>query len=124
MSEAALRLAKAPIVEAVIDFDCDMPPAFDLRALEEAGREAFRAEYPKFRNRFLEQHYIESNQGLMSRRNIPRSVRSKRCNFLMSMKNNSCRSYLQSGLTPTARVPRLARLSAGPHGLPAQTGRV
>lgn len=60
MSEPALKLAKAPIVEAVIDIDCDMPPAFDLAALEGPARDAFLAQYPKFRTQFLEQHRIES----------------------------------------------------------------
>jgi uncharacterized protein (TIGR04255 family) len=59
MSEPELKLAKAPIVEAVIDVDCDMPPGFDLAALEGPAHEAFRAQYPKFRNQFLEHHRIE-----------------------------------------------------------------
>jgi len=33
MSESELKLANAPIVEAVIDIDCDMPLGFDLAAL-------------------------------------------------------------------------------------------
>ena len=60
MTETELKLAKAPIVEAVLDINCDMPPAFDLAALEGPASDAFRAQYPKFRPRFLEQHRIES----------------------------------------------------------------
>lgn len=60
MTETELKLAKAPIVEAVLDINCDMPPAFDLAALEGPARDAFRAQYPKFRPRFLEQHRSES----------------------------------------------------------------
>ena len=60
MTETELKLAKAPIVEAVLDINCDMPPAFDLAALEGPARDAFRAQYPKFRTRFLEQHRFES----------------------------------------------------------------
>jgi uncharacterized protein (TIGR04255 family) len=60
MSESELKLAKPPIVEAVLDIDCDMPPGFDLIALEGPARNAFRSQYPKFRNQFLEEHHIES----------------------------------------------------------------
>lgn len=60
MTETELKLAKAPIVEAVLDINCDMPPTFDLAALEGAARDAFQAQYPKFRTRFLEQHRFES----------------------------------------------------------------
>ncbi len=63
MSKSELRLAKAPIVEAVIDIDCDMPPGFDLATLEGAVRQALPSQYPKFRNRFLEHHHIESKVG-------------------------------------------------------------
>jgi uncharacterized protein (TIGR04255 family) len=60
MSASELKLANAPIVEAVLDIDCDMPAGFDLAALEGPAREAFRPQYPKFRNQFLEEHRIES----------------------------------------------------------------
>ncbi|MGA2261325.1 MAG: TIGR04255 family protein [Acidobacteriota bacterium] len=59
MSESELKLARAPIVEAVIDIDCDMPPGFDLAKLEGLAREAFGADYPKFRSQFLEHHRVE-----------------------------------------------------------------
>jgi uncharacterized protein (TIGR04255 family) len=60
MSEFELKLPKPPIIEAVLDIDCDMPAGFDLTALEGPAREAFRSQYPKFRNQFLEEHHIES----------------------------------------------------------------
>jgi|WetSurMetagenome_2_1015567.scaffolds.fasta_scaffold86673_2 uncharacterized protein (TIGR04255 family) len=60
MSESKLKLAKAPIVEAVLDIDCDMPAGFNLAAMEKPAREAFRPQYPKFRNQFLEEHHIEA----------------------------------------------------------------
>jgi uncharacterized protein (TIGR04255 family) len=60
MSKTELKLSKAPIVEAVLDIDCDMPPGFDLIAIEGPAREAFRSQYPKFRNQFLEELHIES----------------------------------------------------------------
>lgn len=60
MSEPELKLANPPIVEAVVDIDCDMPPAFDLVALETPACAAYRDHYPKFRTMFLEQHRIEA----------------------------------------------------------------
>jgi uncharacterized protein (TIGR04255 family) len=59
MNASNFKLPHAPIVEAVLDVDCDMSPAFDLAALEKASREAFRDQYPKFRTQFLEEHRIE-----------------------------------------------------------------
>ena len=59
MSASTLKLLHPPIVEAVLDVDCDMSPAFDLAALEKTAREAFQGQYPKFRTQFLEEHRIE-----------------------------------------------------------------
>jgi uncharacterized protein (TIGR04255 family) len=60
MSETELKLSKAPIVEAVLDIDCDMTAGFGLAAMEGPARDVFRSQYPKFRNQFLEEHHIES----------------------------------------------------------------
>ena len=38
MNVATLNFRNAPIVEAVLDIDCDSPPGFDLSALEERAR--------------------------------------------------------------------------------------
>ena len=59
MGAPNFKLLHPPIVEAVLDVDCDMSPAFDLAALEKTSREAFRDQYPKFRPQFLEEHQIE-----------------------------------------------------------------
>ena len=63
MSASNLKLLHPPIVEAVLDVDCDMPPTFDLVALEQAAREAFQGQYPEFRAQFLEEHQIEQKAG-------------------------------------------------------------
>lgn len=55
-----LKLAHAPIVEAVVDIDCDMPPGFDLANLEQPSRDRFRDRYPKFREQFVQKHTIEA----------------------------------------------------------------
>ena len=58
-SEPPLKFAHAPIVEAVLDVRCDMPPAFDLAGLESAARDVFRAKYPKFQKQLIQEHRVE-----------------------------------------------------------------
>ena len=53
MSERLLNLKSPPIVEAVLDIDCDMPPALALDKLEASARDALRDHYPKFRKQFI-----------------------------------------------------------------------
>lgn len=60
MNEPSLKLLKAPIVEAVLDIDCDMQPGQQIAALEKPGRDCFLDRYPTFRIRFLQEHQIES----------------------------------------------------------------
>src|SRR5882724_5307492 len=76
MIEPELKLAKAPIVEAVIDIDCDMPPAFDLAALEVQAREAIQAQYPKFRSQFLEHHRIEGKGDEVTKHSTKRAIQA------------------------------------------------
>jgi hypothetical protein len=38
MSATPVKLAKPPIAEAVVDINCDMPPSFELAALEKPAR--------------------------------------------------------------------------------------
>ena len=47
MNDSELKLRNAPIVEAVLDIGCDMPPDFDLAALEGPSRDRFRDQYPE-----------------------------------------------------------------------------
>jgi len=56
-------LPKPPIVEAVVDIDCDMPPGQDLPALEAPARDAFRDRYPTFRPAFFHEGQIELRGG-------------------------------------------------------------
>jgi uncharacterized protein (TIGR04255 family) len=63
MSEPPFKLPNAPIVEAVVDIDCDLPPEQDLGALEGPAREAFRDSYPKFRNQYFHAQDFKTEQG-------------------------------------------------------------
>jgi uncharacterized protein (TIGR04255 family) len=53
------RLKNAPIIEAVVDIDCDMSPGFDLKTVEPKAGELLKESYPKARVQLLEQHQIE-----------------------------------------------------------------
>ncbi|MGH8017882.1 MAG: TIGR04255 family protein [Opitutaceae bacterium] len=73
MSTPDFNLANAPIVEAVLDIDCDMPPGFDLAAMEDAAVRAYRPQYPKLQKQLLQEHKIETKPGAvpaMSVRNV------------------------------------------------------
>lgn len=63
MNNFPLRLSKAPIVEAILDIDCDMLPAFDLAALESPVRQAYQDFYPKFRAQPFQNGRIELHEG-------------------------------------------------------------
>jgi len=60
MSDRELKLAKAPIVEAVLDIDCDMLPGQQFATLEQSLRTAFIKEYPKFRAALIQTQQIET----------------------------------------------------------------
>jgi hypothetical protein len=47
-----------PIVEAVVDIDCDLPPGFDLAALEATSRTALQDQYPKFRTQVTQEYRL------------------------------------------------------------------
>lgn len=71
-----LPFSHAPIVEAVLDIDCDMPPAFDLAALEGILQDAFREQYPKFRTQYLEEYRIEREGDQPSRHSAKRAIQA------------------------------------------------
>lgn len=64
MNQENQPIPSAPIIEAVVDIDCDLPTALDHQTLREAAGEALRARYPKFRQPLIQQHVFkqEGNQ--------------------------------------------------------------
>jgi uncharacterized protein (TIGR04255 family) len=58
MSEPPFVLPKAPIVEAVVDIDCDLPPVVDIDPLDAAGKAAFGDRYPQAQRRMLSEHEV------------------------------------------------------------------
>src|SRR5438093_11390136 len=59
MSEIIPKLSNPPIIEAVVDIECDMPPTFNLSALDESARNAYRDQYPQLQTMFFEALEIE-----------------------------------------------------------------
>jgi uncharacterized protein (TIGR04255 family) len=58
MNDSEFKLPNPPIVEAVLDIECDLPPGQKLTALEGPASECFRDRYPKKRATLLQQHQI------------------------------------------------------------------
>jgi uncharacterized protein (TIGR04255 family) len=79
MNTSNFKLLHPPIVEAVLDVDCDMLPAFDLASLEKATREAFADQYPKFRMQYLQEHQIEQKAGQPIQFSALRSLQALQC---------------------------------------------
>lgn len=63
MDDSKLTLGAAPIIEAVVDIDCDMPPDLDVEALDAAARAALAPAYPTARRRVLNEHQISAEPG-------------------------------------------------------------
>ncbi|HZT08086.1 MAG TPA: TIGR04255 family protein [Chloroflexota bacterium] len=56
-------LVNPPIIEAVLDIDCSMPPDFDVAALEPHVRSAYSDRYPVVRPILLQQHLFTPGSG-------------------------------------------------------------
>ncbi len=75
-NEKPLRLKNAPIVEAVLDIDCDMPPGFDVAKLEAVAHDKLRDRYPKVRQVFVQEHRLEAKPGAKPTVEIRRGVQA------------------------------------------------
>ena len=60
MSRAYPMLNRPPIVEAVVDFDCDLPPGLELAAFEKAAREKFADLYPLVQPRLMQHVQVKA----------------------------------------------------------------
>lgn len=57
MDSESINLTKSPIIEAVVDIECDLPPDATLPVMEANAKAAF-AGYPIFRPVFMQEHRI------------------------------------------------------------------
>lgn len=78
MDQADLNLRNPPIVEAVLDLDCDMPPNFDLSAIEDRAKSAFTSEYPEFHSQFMQERKIAGFDKSEPTMSIARSLQAFR----------------------------------------------
>ncbi len=76
MANPLLNLSHPPIVEAVVDIDCDMPPAMDLTALEVPGGDLFRKQYPNFRTQFVQEHEIKQEGVAPPKMSVRRGIQA------------------------------------------------
>lgn len=63
MSEQDLHFANPPIVEAVIDIECDFAAEFNLKSIEEPLKQAFLGTYPKTQTRLLQEFTFAMKPG-------------------------------------------------------------
>jgi uncharacterized protein (TIGR04255 family) len=53
------NLPNPPIVEAILEIDCDLPPTLDFDEVEKLGMEAYGGRYPIRRKQFIQQAGME-----------------------------------------------------------------
>ena len=63
MSKPKFVLSAAPIVEAVVDIDCDVPTVEDIEALDAASKSAFADHYSKSKRRMVSEHQLSMEPG-------------------------------------------------------------
>lgn len=57
---APFKLTKAPIIEAVVDIDCALPPGFALADLEKEAATELAPAYPKVTQQLVQEHRFEA----------------------------------------------------------------
>jgi uncharacterized protein (TIGR04255 family) len=62
MNDSFPELKNAPIVEAVLDINCAMPPAFKLADIKAQAHQAFTSDYPQVRMQHIHKRLIEQNE--------------------------------------------------------------
>jgi uncharacterized protein (TIGR04255 family) len=60
MNEPGPKLKSSPIVEAVLDIDCDLPPGLDFTSLERPAGTFFLSDYPTIKTVFVQEHEINA----------------------------------------------------------------
>lgn len=63
MNDSMPQLKSAPIVEAVLDIDCDLPPGIDVATLEAKAQQAFLNTYPKLKKQLIQETQFETKIG-------------------------------------------------------------
>lgn len=59
--DTPLKLARAPIIEAIVDIDCAMPVDLNLVLIENSARQELEKQYPKVKKQFIHKHQLQAN---------------------------------------------------------------
>lgn len=62
MSEERFHLENAPIIEAIVDIDCELPPDFELEANMSAIHAALEGAYPNMRPHMVQEHLLSTQK--------------------------------------------------------------
>ena len=60
MKNSELKLKNPPIIEAILDIECDLPPNLKIATLESRIKKALGKSYPKLRPIVFQQHQFEA----------------------------------------------------------------
>lgn len=61
MSASIGKLRNPPVVEAIVDFECEVQADDNLKKLQEPMRNAFRERYPKVQPKFLREMHLKTD---------------------------------------------------------------
>jgi len=76
MNGSEFKLPNPPIVEAILDVDCDLPPGQKLTELESSARDRYKDHYPKFRTQVFHEHQIEAGPGQEAKLSMRQGVQA------------------------------------------------
>ncbi len=62
MEDPTPQLTDAPIIEAVLDIDCDLPQGSDHEKIDAAARERFAESFPNFKRQHVTHHELRQDQ--------------------------------------------------------------
>jgi uncharacterized protein (TIGR04255 family) len=79
MNDSALILANPPIVEAVVDLDCDLPPSIDFASLQDAVKNTYGDRYPTVRPLFFQEAKIESKSDAPPQMSVRGGIQAFQC---------------------------------------------
>jgi uncharacterized protein (TIGR04255 family) len=79
MGDSTLILANPPIVEAVVDLDCDLPPSIDFASLQDAVKNTYGDRYPTVRPLFFQEAKIESKSDAPPQMSVRGGIQAFQC---------------------------------------------
>ncbi|MDA0348828.1 MAG: TIGR04255 family protein [Verrucomicrobia bacterium] len=76
MNDESFHLENAPIIEAIVDIDCDLRPDFDLAVNGPAIREVLKDSYPKMRHQIFQEHKVSHSQNSPPKVDVRKGVKA------------------------------------------------